>query len=166
MLKARGDDASAETLRWHLIKSNFREEAADKLIKTYLASRELVTRARGAYDFQEELREDEERTDIMADDPAMKARFFGQQKVAAQPPAATPERRAPESEEGLGMGVHERILQSGMLSKTASYRVIVSGKVGEAELNRLLRKIEMDKEILADDFSDPETDGVDVESLL
>jgi hypothetical protein len=50
----------------------------------------------------------------------------------------------------LGMGVHERILQSGMLSKTASYRVIVTGSVGVAEIERLVKKIEMDKEILAD----------------
>jgi hypothetical protein len=57
---------------------------------------------------------------------------------------------------GLAMGVQERVLQSGMLSKSASYRVVVSGPVGVAEIDRLLKKLEMDKEILAD--PDPETD--------
>ena len=50
----------------------------------------------------------------------------------------------------LGMGVHERVLQSGMLSKIAYYRVVVSGPVGVAEIERLVKKLEMDKEILAD----------------
>ncbi len=48
------------------------------------------------------------------------------------------------------MGTHERVLQSGMLSRTASYRVVVSGPIGEAEIDRLLKKLEMDREILAD----------------
>ena len=46
-----------------------------------------------------------------------------------------------------------------MLSKAASYRVIVSGAVGVAEIDRLLKKIEMEKEILAD--PDPEPDYFD-----
>lgn len=41
LLRAKGD-ASPDTLRWHLIKSNFRDDAADKLLKVYLASRELA----------------------------------------------------------------------------------------------------------------------------
>ncbi len=58
----------------------------------------------------------------------------------------------------------ERVLQSGMLSKHASYRVIVSGPVGEAEIERLLKKLEMDKEILAD--GDPAPDSTDVSDLV
>ncbi len=54
---------------------------------------------------------------------------------------------------GLQLAEHERELQSGMLSKTAAYRVIVSGPIGVKEIERLIRKLEMDKEILADDDS-------------
>lgn len=52
---------------------------------------------------------------------------------------------------GFEMASGERELQSGMLSKGAGYRVIVSGQIGVKEIERLIKKLEMDKEILADD---------------
>lgn len=53
----------------------------------------------------------------------------------------------------------ERVLQDGILSQNATYRIIVSGKIGPKEIDRLIKKLEVDKEILAepaedDDFSD------------
>ena len=48
----------------------------------------------------------------------------------------------------------ERELTTGLLSKGASFRLIVSGKIGEKEIDRLIRKLVLDKEIL----SDPEED--------
>jgi hypothetical protein len=45
----------------------------------------------------------------------------------------------------------ERVLQDGYLSKGTTYRIIVSGRVGPAEIDRLIRKLELDKEFLADD---------------
>lgn len=57
---------------------------------------------------------------------------------------------AAREKEGLAMGVHERILQSGMLSKSASYRVIVSGHMGAAEFDKLIAKLEMDRDILTE----------------
>lgn len=48
----------------------------------------------------------------------------------------------------------ERELTAGLLSKDANFRVIVSGPIGVKEIERLIRKLELDKEILADqDFS-------------
>ncbi len=44
----------------------------------------------------------------------------------------------------------ERELTTGILSKGASFRLIVTGQVGEKEIERLIRKLELDKEILAD----------------
>ena len=44
----------------------------------------------------------------------------------------------------------ERELATGLLSKDASFRLIVSGPVGEKEIDRLIRKLVLDKEILAD----------------
>lgn len=45
----------------------------------------------------------------------------------------------------------ERELTTGLLSKAgASFRLIVSGQIGEKEIERLIRKLEIDKEILAD----------------
>lgn len=44
----------------------------------------------------------------------------------------------------------ERELTTGLLSKDASFRLIVSGQIGEKEIDRLIRKLRLDKEILAD----------------
>ena len=55
----------------------------------------------------------------------------------------------PETAGGLLEG--ERLLQSGIPSRDgASYRLIVSGHIGVRELEKLVSKIEIDKEILAD----------------
>ena len=45
----------------------------------------------------------------------------------------------------------ERELTTGLLSKDSSFRLIVSGPVGVKEIERLIRKLELDKEILADE---------------
>lgn len=44
----------------------------------------------------------------------------------------------------------ERELTTGLLSKDANFRLIVSGKVGVKEIERLIAKLELDKEILAE----------------
>lgn len=48
----------------------------------------------------------------------------------------------------------ERELTTGLLSKDASFRLIVNGPIGVRELDRLIRKLKLDKEILADEPSD------------
>jgi hypothetical protein len=45
----------------------------------------------------------------------------------------------------------ERELTTGLLSKEVSFRLIVSGAVGVKEIEMLIKKLELDKEILADD---------------
>ena len=44
----------------------------------------------------------------------------------------------------------ERELTTGLLAKDASFRLIVNGKIGVKEIERLIQKLEIDKEILAD----------------
>ncbi len=46
--------------------------------------------------------------------------------------------------------VGERELTTGLLSKDANFRLIVSGPVGVKEIERLIAKLELDKEILAE----------------
>jgi len=48
----------------------------------------------------------------------------------------------------------ERELTTGILSKDANFRLIVSGPVGVKEIERLIAKLELDKEILATSDSD------------
>ena len=45
----------------------------------------------------------------------------------------------------------ERELTTGLLSKDANFGLIVSGPVGVREIERLIKKLELDKEILADE---------------
>lgn len=59
-----------------------------------------------------------------------------------KPPVKQPERRI------LMEG--ERELTTGMLAKDASFRLIVSGRIGVKEIERLIKKLEIDKEILAE----------------
>jgi len=55
----------------------------------------------------------------------------------------------------------ERELTTGLLSKTASFRLIVSGDVGAKEIERLIAKLELDKEILADSDGNKQTSETD-----
>jgi hypothetical protein len=60
----------------------------------------------------------------------------------------------PQSNAVRAESADERELQAGLLSKIASYRVLVRGPIGVREIERLIRKLEMDKEILADEPDD------------
>jgi hypothetical protein len=50
----------------------------------------------------------------------------------------------------------ERELTTGLLSKDASFRLIVTGQVGFKEIERLIKKLELDKEILAEQEEEAE----------
>jgi hypothetical protein len=52
----------------------------------------------------------------------------------------------------------ERELTTGLLSKEANFRLLVSGPVGVKEIERLIKKLELDKEILADADDGPSDD--------
>jgi hypothetical protein len=62
--------------------------------------------------------------------------------VARKP---TPPRR------GVAVMDDERELTTGLLSKDSSFRLIVSGPVGVKEIEMLIKKLALDKEILADE---------------
>jgi hypothetical protein len=64
------------------------------------------------------------------------------------PVSIAPPRRGAKLMEG------EREIATGLLSKNASFRLIVSGDVGVKEIERLIAKLQLDKEILADRDSD------------
>lgn len=150
---------SAQTLRWRLTQQGYVGDAADKALKVYLDSLALLTQESGAYDMAEELEREEQFAEHLQNDPHVQAAF----NAVSRMPKVDPVRKPKPDQEGLTMGAHERVLQSGLLSKGASYRLIVSGHIGKAEFEKLLAKLRLDEDILtADDFTDPETDGVDI----
>ena len=62
----------------------------------------------------------------------------------------------PREQRRIDLMENERVLADGILSKTATFRVVVSGTIGAKEIERLIKKLEMDKEILSE--SDEEAD--------
>jgi hypothetical protein len=154
------DGASPDTLKWKLQKAGFNADSAERLVRVYRESRDLVNAATEGYSravpTEAGAPDEKSVTHPVFDDMTQMA--FGPDRLGAAKRFVQHNGGMPPGGEqtGLGMGVQERVLQSGMLSKVASYRVIVSGPVGVAEIDRLLKKIEMDKEILAD----PEPEAV------
>lgn len=69
--------------------------------------------------------------------------------VATEGGGDSSDRVAPVRNEGILPMEGERVLTTGLLSKGASFRLIVSGEIGEKEIDRLIRKLALDKEILA-----------------
>lgn len=47
-----------------------------------------------------------------------------------------------------------RVLQNGILSKNATYRIIVNGNIGPKEIERMIKKLEVDKEILLESMEE------------
>lgn len=153
-------EASPETLRWNLVKANFRDDAAERAVRVFLESRDLVNSHLGGYVSASSAITSEATSE---DEISPVAHPTSGAARKPTPSGATPQPKAAET--GLAMSAHERILQSGMLSKSASYRVIVSGPVGVAEIDRLLKKLEVDKEILADPDPEPQHDEEDPDDL-
>lgn len=55
----------------------------------------------------------------------------------------------------------ERELTTGLLARDASFRLIVTGKIGAKEIDRLIAKLQLDKEILAEQDVDEEVNQRD-----
>jgi hypothetical protein len=91
---------------------------------------------------------------IAADSPAEADAGDGAQ-LAVNESLASPSprfvRRAPVPQQGMPMMDGERELTTGLLSKDTSFRLIVNGPIGVREIERLIKKLEFDKEILADE---------------
>ena len=70
----------------------------------------------------------------------------GEGSIIDPPPPPPP----PPNPKGSAVMAGERELTTGLLSKDASFRLIVSGQIGVKEIERLIKKLELDKEILAE----------------
>jgi hypothetical protein len=116
---------SKENLVFWLIKQGFSESAAEIAARSYLSTMDYADNLGGD---SGEKNASEERSA-----PYQAAHSTSEQKY-----------RKFEPVEG------ERELITGLLSKSASFRLIVSGAVGVKEIERLIAKLELDIEILAD----------------
>jgi hypothetical protein len=129
---------SPQTFRWWLTQQGYVGEAADKAMESYLDSLDLVNSLGPEY----ELRAPQSvESDAEVEAP--------RRREAA--PLRQQERVSPTTAKEVSMGVQERVLQAGLLSKGATYRVLVSGHIGKAEFDKLIAKLQMDADILTDD---------------
>lgn len=123
----------------------FTDRAAQEVIRVYRATLAYAGLSESDNNSVDVVMEPEAETEDVS-------RHVGPAVERAERPLAAPQSRIVEMAQG------ERELQSGMLSKGASYRVIVSGQIGVKEIERLIKKLEMDKEILADEDNADEID--------
>jgi hypothetical protein len=124
---------SLENLKYTLVKRQFTPEAAEKAAESYLATFNLVGGIQDDYNPPD----DENGVDDAG--------------VGDPPPPPPP---PPGGKVKVMAG--ERELTTGLLAKDASFRLIVTGKIGVKEIERLIQKLEIDKEILADQDDDKE----------
>jgi hypothetical protein len=73
-------------------------------------------------------------------------------------PGQQSEKKLPPPAKKVTVMEGERELTTGLLSKDASFRLIVSGPIGVREIERLIKKLEFDKEILADEGDEAVSD--------
>lgn len=142
--------ASDAAIRSHLVtKREFLREAAERLIHSYRETMEVVAMESSAYDSSPATQEQPMETFAIPNNQAVLA--------SGNQPAQRVE-HAHYTFSSLDNG--ERELTTGLLSKGASFRLIVSGKIGVKEIERLIKKLELDKEILADAEDDDEDQGI------
>jgi hypothetical protein len=68
------------------------------------------------------------------------------------------ERDPPPPDPRIKVMEGERELMTGLLAKDASFRLIASGRIGVKEIERLIQKLEIEREILADHGDEQEVD--------
>jgi hypothetical protein len=117
---------SLDNLQFSLVKMGFTQEAAEKAAKSYLATMNLAMGIADSYTAPDEAGDEADEQET----PASRV---------VQPPKGK-----------VKLMEGERELTTGLLAKEASFRLIVSGQVGVKEIERLIQKLELDKEILAD----------------
>jgi hypothetical protein len=156
--QGRPSDAA---VRSYLLTQRFIPSAAEMAVRSYRETIDLLSEEEEAYKrvnpeaaFQTEFTE-------MLQDTDDKEAF----RIARTRRSTETLKTAPAIEQkGLQLMEGERELTTGLLSKGASFRLIVSGKIGEKEIDILIRKLALDKEILAD--QDDEDAGVDKRGLF
>jgi hypothetical protein len=121
---------SLENLKFTLVQRQFTSDAAEKAAKSYLATMNLVAGVPDAYSPEEE-----NETPDAGDE-----RLETQRRTQLKPLAS----------DKAKVMTGERELTAGLLSKDANFRLIVSGQIGVKEIERLIAKLEIDKEILAE----------------
>lgn len=143
---------SAENLRYLLVKRGYGENAAEKAAKSFRITIGLVTGNASLYDSGDD--------DRMAGDNDAEVQSPNGGKERPRVAAVRPASVVVPPQPGKGKLMDdERELTSGLLAKGTDFRLIVRGPIGVKEIERLIQKLEVDKEILAEASAEvPETE--------
>lgn len=132
---------SADALRSYLVRQNFLNRAIAPVISAYTETCQFLEQENALEsggvprDFVSSSAPDD-----LGDDAGHEASDTPRRDV---PPAAAPPKQERRKMDG------ERTLLKGILSADADFEILVSGPVGVKEIEMLMRKLEIDKEILA-----------------
>jgi hypothetical protein len=137
---------SADALRSYLMRQNFLDRAISPVISAYTETCQFLEQE-NAWESGGLPAGSGSESFVMEDDDA------GDDLPPPPPPPRQKERQKMEG---------ERTLMKGILSSEADFEVLVSGPVGVKEIDRLIQKLELDKEILAEKSKKPEIDRDDM----
>lgn len=136
---------SADALRSYLMRQNFLDRAINPVISAYTETCQFLEQENAWESGGMPAGSGSESFLIREDDDAGEEDF-------SPPPPPPPGKKERQKMEG------ERTLMKGILSTDADFEVLVSGPVGVKEIDRLIQKLELDKEILAEKSKVPDTD--------
>lgn len=147
---------SADALRSYLVRQNFLDRAISPVISAYTETCQFLEQE-NAWESGGAPRDlgPDSGSDELEDEPEGTVAPAGQ-TVPVPPMRSAPPKKEREKMEG------ERTLLKGILSSEADFEVVVTGPVGVKEIERLIRKLEIDKEILAEKSTKPDDDGSDI----
>lgn len=146
-----GPNPSESNLSSHLMVAGFSKEGSVKAARSYLATMGLVAGLSGGYKDAD----DDEPVSGQPTSPHRTAVSDVEAPVTSAQPNSKPQGK-PDVPTMLNDG--ERELTTGLLSKGAGFRLFVHGKIGPKELDRLIQKLQLDRDILADPDTDPSGD--------
>ena len=145
---------SEDAAKSYLVREGFMDRAVGPLYAAYVSTCQFL-KQEGATDFSvpsDETVEESDETDVESEAAPVKVVASGTISRRAHAPLRNTETH--------GM---QRMLTQGMLSKGSTFEIIVTGQIGPKEIDTLIRKLQIDKEILADsnDDDDGPTEAVD-----
>lgn len=150
----RGSD---EGMRAFLMTNKFIPDAAETVIRSYRETKKVVAAEIEGYDSASVAALGAGDGDVQASNGADKS------SARNLPPRDPP---PPPKGKGVVLMDGERELTTGLLSKDANFRLIVTGPVGVREIEMLIKKLQLDKEILADENGSMESARRDFSGAL
>lgn len=127
---------SENALRSYLVRVGFVDRAVEPVIRAYTETCRYL--------------EQENVSESGGSPPPVDQESVRDEEEASQQAHVVPAKVPASEKRGTDLMADERVLTTGLLSKETNFRLIVNGRIGVKEIEMLIKKLEIDKEILAD----------------